>query len=120
LPTPACCSALDAVRTKLIPTLKANYMLWPAAHCINFAFIPGDQRILYINCVAVLWTVVLSTAAAAPVATAQPEQRVVGRDDIDTTIEEVPQGGISGSSGGMLRPATVTVAVNTPAGKKLQ
>jgi len=66
-------AALQSVRTKLVPTLKLNYLLWPAAHCINFAFIPSDQRILYINCVAILWTVVLSTAANSP---AEPQDAV--------------------------------------------
>jgi protein Mpv17 len=41
------------VQSKLIPSLKANYLIWPAAHLINFAFIPSSQRILYINVINV-------------------------------------------------------------------
>lgn len=43
------------MRAKLGPALKANYLLWPAAHVVNFGFVPSEQRILYINCVAVVW-----------------------------------------------------------------
>lgn len=49
---------------KFVPTMVANYKLWPAAHIINFAFVPPSQRILYANCVSVLGTYVLSRAAA--------------------------------------------------------
>ncbi|GIL68044.1 hypothetical protein Vafri_21317 [Volvox africanus] len=46
---------------KLWPTMRANYMLWPLAHVINFAFVPPAQRILYCNVLGVVWTVILST-----------------------------------------------------------
>lgn len=58
-----CCSAVDEIKVKLWPTLRANYMLWPAAHLINFAFVPGDLRILYINVIALFWTCFLSIQA---------------------------------------------------------
>ncbi|KXZ48868.1 hypothetical protein GPECTOR_25g453 [Gonium pectorale] len=53
--------AFSYMRCKLGPTLKANYVLWPIAHIINFAFVPPAQRILYCNAVGVLWTVILSS-----------------------------------------------------------
>lgn len=31
----------------------ANYVLWPAAHFINFKFVPTQHRILYNNVVSV-------------------------------------------------------------------
>lgn len=54
---------LPAIQQKVLPTLIANWGLWPAAHGLNFAFVPTNQRILYNNFVAVLWTTVLSTLA---------------------------------------------------------
>ena len=49
---------------KLWPTLKAGWMLWPAAHVINFAFVATEHRILYANVVSVAGTFLLSKAAA--------------------------------------------------------
>jgi protein Mpv17 len=49
---------------KLWPTLKAGWMLWPAAHVLNFALIPTQHRILYANVVSVAGTFLLSKAAA--------------------------------------------------------
>lgn len=50
------CSAVQAVaeaKEKFKPTLMANYVLWPAANLINFAFVPPSQRILYCNVIYV-------------------------------------------------------------------
>lgn len=41
------------MKEKFRPTLMANYVLWPAANLINFAFVPPSQRILYCNVVYV-------------------------------------------------------------------
>lgn len=57
-------AALYAIRTKLGPMLLANYALWPAAHLVNFRFVPPSQRILYINAIQVLWSAYLSHLAA--------------------------------------------------------
>jgi protein Mpv17 len=45
------------VRSKLRPTLLANWTVWPLAHVINFSCIAPAQRILYINVVNVSTTV---------------------------------------------------------------
>lgn len=52
------------LQQKLWPTLKAGWMLWPAAHVVNFALVPTHHRILYANVVSVAGTFLLSRAAA--------------------------------------------------------
>lgn len=49
---------------KYVPTLYAGWSLWPAAHLINFAFVPTQHRILYANVVSVGGSFLLSRAAA--------------------------------------------------------
>lgn len=44
---------VSTVKSKLKPTLMANWMVWPLAHVINFALVPPSQRILYINVINV-------------------------------------------------------------------
>lgn len=41
------------VQEKLLPTCKASLKLWPIAHAVNFALIPSQQRLLYINVISV-------------------------------------------------------------------
>lgn len=45
--------AIAEMKEKFKPTLMANYVLWPAANLVNFAFVPPSQRILYCNVVYV-------------------------------------------------------------------
>lgn len=48
------------LQSKFIPTLAANYAIWPLAHLINFRFVPSEYRILYNNVVCVAWLSYLS------------------------------------------------------------
>jgi len=36
--------AIASAQAKIKPTLKANYVVWPAAHIINFGYVPLDLR----------------------------------------------------------------------------
>ena len=38
-----------------IPTLKANYCIWPAVQIINFKFMPLPLQIPFVNTVGVFW-----------------------------------------------------------------
>lgn len=66
--------AWSTVQQKIKPTMLANYMLWPLAHIINFAFVPSSQRILYINVVAVFWTAIMSNIVNAKQPAAELEE----------------------------------------------
>jgi protein Mpv17 len=56
--------AWQSTKEKFKPTLMANYVLWPAANLINFAFVPPAQRILYCNVVYIFWASFLSAMAS--------------------------------------------------------
>ena len=40
----------------------ANYQLWPAAQMINFGLVPAAFRVVFSNCVGVVWNTYLSFA----------------------------------------------------------
>ncbi|KAK9318046.1 hypothetical protein V1522DRAFT_396613 [Lipomyces starkeyi] len=48
--------------TLFIPTLKSNYMVWPAAQIINFRLIPLHFQLPFISTVGLLWNIWLSIA----------------------------------------------------------
>lgn len=50
---------------KFWPTLAANWAVWPAAHLVNFRFVPARFRLLYNNSVAVAWLALLSAITHA-------------------------------------------------------
>ncbi|KAF6261972.1 hypothetical protein COO60DRAFT_1498627 [Scenedesmus sp. NREL 46B-D3] len=56
--------AWASTKEKFKPTMMANYMLWPVANLVNFAFVPPAQRILYCNVVYIFWASYLSAMAS--------------------------------------------------------
>lgn len=65
--------AVGVVRDKFVPTMIANYMLWPAAQVVNFRFVPPEQRILYVNAIYIGWVSFLSSMAASDTGTVGPQ-----------------------------------------------
>jgi hypothetical protein len=37
-----------------------GYLLWPVAGILNFALLPNEYRLLFNNCVNIIWTCFLS------------------------------------------------------------
>lgn len=48
-----------------IPTLRANYMLWPAVQLINFKIMPLQFQIPFVSTVGIAWTAYLSLTNSA-------------------------------------------------------
>ena len=57
---PGVAEAIGAAGAALPSTLAVNWRLWPLANAINFALVPAELRLLYINVVSVFWNVYLS------------------------------------------------------------
>ncbi|KAL0911231.1 hypothetical protein M5K25_019355 [Dendrobium thyrsiflorum] len=43
------------------PMLTAGWKLWPFAHLITYGVIPVEQRLLWVDCVELIWVMILST-----------------------------------------------------------
>ncbi|WBW73805.1 mitochondrial Mpv17/PMP22 family protein 2 [Schizosaccharomyces osmophilus] len=58
------CKSTEKIKTffkrNYYPTLKANYILWPAAQFINFNFIPFVFQVIFVNAMAMVWMTYLS------------------------------------------------------------
>ena len=58
-----------AVQTKLrdmyLPTLRANYVVWPAVQLINFRLMPVQFQLPFVSTVGIAWTAYLSLTNAA-------------------------------------------------------
>lgn len=70
-------STVETWRTKIIPTLKANYTLWPAIQSINFTFIPPKLQVLFINCFSLLWNCIITYITHDDVETPSSVKKVV-------------------------------------------
>ncbi|XP_068668994.1 uncharacterized protein [Aristolochia californica] len=43
------------------PMLTAGWKLWPFAHLVTYGVIPVEQRLLWVDCVELVWVTILST-----------------------------------------------------------
>ena len=82
------------VQGRLWTILTAAWKFWPFVHCITYSVIPPLQRILWVNCVDLVWSSILSGLALEEGEGAQDgqgESAVAGRTDDDDTAVKVGQ-----------------------------
>ncbi|XVF78143.1 hypothetical protein PTKIN_Ptkin14bG0105600 [Pterospermum kingtungense] len=51
----------DELKATFWPMLTAGWKLWPFAHLITYGVIPVEQRLLWVDCVELIWVTILST-----------------------------------------------------------
>ncbi|CAI0375942.1 unnamed protein product [Linum tenue] len=80
---------LDELRATFFPMLTAGWKLWPFAHVITYGMIPVEQRLLWVDCVELIWVTILSTYS---------------NEKSEARIAEVPVEGSSSSSSAPVTP----------------
>ncbi|KAI1436146.1 hypothetical protein GGR50DRAFT_259441 [Xylaria sp. CBS 124048] len=53
------------LRDMYLPTLKANYMVWPAVQIINFRLLPVQFQLPFVSTIGIAWTAYLSLSNAS-------------------------------------------------------
>ncbi|XP_030546385.1 protein SYM1-like [Rhodamnia argentea] len=51
---------LNELKATFWPMLTAGWKLWPFAHLITYGVIPIEQRLLWVDCVELIWVTILS------------------------------------------------------------
>ncbi|KAL5737959.1 hypothetical protein ACOSP7_030720 [Xanthoceras sorbifolium] len=54
-------SVFSELRATFWPMLTAGWKLWPFAHLVTYGLIPVEQRLLWVDCVELIWVTILST-----------------------------------------------------------
>ncbi|ROT36690.1 vacuolar membrane protein [Sodiomyces alkalinus F11] len=55
----------NKLRDMYVPTLKANFLLWPAVQVINFRLMPVQFQLPFVSTVGIAWTAYLSLTNSA-------------------------------------------------------
>jgi hypothetical protein len=55
--------AADAAQERTWPTLRANWLLWPAVQFANFSAVPPRYQVLVVNAVSFFWAAFISSVA---------------------------------------------------------
>ncbi|KAE9590653.1 hypothetical protein Lal_00023164 [Lupinus albus] len=51
----------NELKATFFPMLTAGWKLWPFAHLITYGVIPVEQRLLWVDCIELIWVTILST-----------------------------------------------------------
>ncbi|CAM9886543.1 unnamed protein product, partial [Laminaria digitata] len=52
------------VKSTAWPALTSSWRFWPLIHCFSFSsIIPTDLKLLFIDCMEIIWVTILSTVA---------------------------------------------------------
>ncbi|XP_042950814.1 uncharacterized protein LOC122282835 isoform X2 [Carya illinoinensis] len=54
-------SIFKELKATFWPMLTAGWKLWPFAHLVTYGVIPVEQRLLWVDCVELIWVTILST-----------------------------------------------------------
>ncbi|KAL5547978.1 hypothetical protein UlMin_003209 [Ulmus minor] len=54
-------SIFSELKETFWPMLTAGWKLWPFAHLITYGVVPVEQRLLWVDCVELIWVTILST-----------------------------------------------------------
>ncbi|KAF3443869.1 hypothetical protein FNV43_RR13559 [Rhamnella rubrinervis] len=54
-------SIFGELKATFWPMLTAGWKLWPFAHLITYGVIPVEQRLLWVDCIELIWVTILST-----------------------------------------------------------
>lgn len=74
------------LRTTFWPMLTAGWKLWPFAHLITYGVIPLEQRLLWVDCVELVWVTILSTYSNE-----KSEARISEEAKSDSSSSKLPE-----------------------------
>ncbi|XP_065192889.1 uncharacterized protein LOC135823939 [Sycon ciliatum] len=61
-------ASIDRVKERWLPTMKANYTIWPAVQLLNFKLVPIAHQLNFVLVVSLGWAVYLSSLGGAKAA----------------------------------------------------
>jgi len=51
---------IENVRTKIQDVMFTAWKFWPLVHCVTYGVIPARHRILWVNCIDLIWNAILA------------------------------------------------------------
>ncbi|CAM8895021.1 unnamed protein product [Rhodiola kirilowii] len=88
-------SIFKELKATFFPMLTAGWKLWPFAHLITYGVVPVEQRLLWVDCVELIWVTILATysnekseARIADKPAEGPSLISSNENDVDTSREK--------------------------------
>jgi Mpv17 / PMP22 family len=66
-------TSIANVKNKIGPICFTAWKFWPLVHLITYNVIPARHRILWVNCVDLVWNAILASKASSPTSTSDDD-----------------------------------------------
>ncbi|CAM9531510.1 unnamed protein product [Ectocarpus fasciculatus] len=87
------------VKSKAWPALTSSWRFWPLIHCCSFSnAIPKDLKLLFIDCMEIIWVTILSTVANGDRQADPAEGEMVPAMASGSAMPKGDEGGLGGTS----------------------
>ena len=77
--------ALTRIRRAAWPSLKRSWQFWPMVHLVTFGLVPQHLRVLWVDCVEVVWVAVLASCVSSAVDATPHESTAAPDADVEQT-----------------------------------
>merc|ERR1712226_1487712 len=82
-------TSTTAVKEKLPGIVVTAWKFWPLIHCITYSVIPARHRILWVNCVDLVWNAILASMSQGKDKNENEELAAVEEiTSLETVVEE--------------------------------
>lgn len=73
----------ENVKERIGPVVITAWKFWPLVHCVTYGLVPARHRILWVNCVDLVWNAILASKAQGETIeiTEEVEEAVLGTSD---------------------------------------
>jgi hypothetical protein len=80
---------LDEILSEIVylAFVQAGWKLWPFAHLITYGLVPVEQRLLWVDCVEIVWVTILSMFANE-----KAQQRLDTNEELLVLVSKEGQG----------------------------
>ncbi|GLI61478.1 hypothetical protein VaNZ11_003875 [Volvox africanus] len=103
----------QTLQSSYLKTLLGGYLLWPLAGILNFALLPNEYRLLFNNCVNIIWTCFLSIMSSGDDSSKMADSPApVGVTAITTTAASVTAPGSPSHLSPVAAPAAGTASAS--------
>ncbi|MCO5606478.1 hypothetical protein L7F22_060666 [Adiantum nelumboides] len=75
------------LRSTFWPMLTAGWKLWPFAHLVTYGLVPVEQRLLWVDCVELVWVTILSMYSNEKAEARMQEENAQSLDDRLTSVK---------------------------------
>jgi len=80
--------SIDNVKSRIKNVMLTAWSFWPLVHCVTYTVIPARHRILWVNCVDLVWNAILATKARGSIPVDEPAEPIIVIESSNPDVDQ--------------------------------